>query len=333
MRRAYIGFSSPVGYSYKLQAEPTRNNLDSSPNPVLFGSMGLMTLFDELWFACESLCPQSMRGLPYVKYLDQHGPRMEFEQSEFDTEIERLEETLVEPRDFEAFNRPFGGLPEAWSDCVAGFEELATDNHTHGLAFHNLRLSGNPAQRQLLWDHWLLARIKDLGLNLVYNPLTADLAMRSPRDPSFDPFSTLRELEVTEQVLTLGSLYDITGPQGPYHPVIDQLREDELLTDFRQWAAQNRGRMDNKDLRTIQEDVDAKVREFTDKALRSYVKRENLASVGVQLVKGGVFDLIPGGSVISTVSDAMEQNKQAERDGWKAYIALTRRMMDDARNA
>jgi hypothetical protein len=64
VRRALIGFSSPVGYSYAFQAPRSANDGGSSPNPVLMGSMGLFTLYDELWFACESLCPRTMRALP-----------------------------------------------------------------------------------------------------------------------------------------------------------------------------------------------------------------------------------------------------------------------------
>lgn len=76
LRRALVGFSSPVGYSYEYPAEKTPNDERSSPNPVLMGATGLFVLYDEIWFACRSLCPQNMRSLSYVKFLDVERPEI-----------------------------------------------------------------------------------------------------------------------------------------------------------------------------------------------------------------------------------------------------------------
>ncbi len=70
VKRALVGTSTPIGYDYKNQAQKASSDLDDSPNPIIYGSMGLFIIYDEIWFACESLCPQSMRHLPYVKFLD-----------------------------------------------------------------------------------------------------------------------------------------------------------------------------------------------------------------------------------------------------------------------
>ena len=49
-RIAYIGLSYPLLYDYKNQAEMTENDVTDSPNPIIESPLGLMILYDELWF-------------------------------------------------------------------------------------------------------------------------------------------------------------------------------------------------------------------------------------------------------------------------------------------
>ena len=55
-RIAYIGLSYPLLYDYQHQAEMTENDVADSPNPIIESPLGLMILYDELWFLCESIC-------------------------------------------------------------------------------------------------------------------------------------------------------------------------------------------------------------------------------------------------------------------------------------
>lgn len=68
---AYIGLSGPTNYDYINTASPTRNDISSSPNPILENAFGLAIFYDEIWFLCESLCPNSLRGHPRIKYIDE----------------------------------------------------------------------------------------------------------------------------------------------------------------------------------------------------------------------------------------------------------------------
>jgi hypothetical protein len=69
MRRAFVGLSAPLFYDYRYPA--MNANGEEEPNPILDSPFGLFLLFDEIWFLSRSLCPQSMRGLPYVKFLEE----------------------------------------------------------------------------------------------------------------------------------------------------------------------------------------------------------------------------------------------------------------------
>lgn len=63
-RIGYIGLSSPIAFDYSNQASRTSNDTTtySSPNPIYMGGLGMLLLYDELWFLCESLCPENMRN-------------------------------------------------------------------------------------------------------------------------------------------------------------------------------------------------------------------------------------------------------------------------------
>ena len=72
-RHAYVGLSGPLLYDYEVQAERGPADLVSSPNPILDSPFGLLLLYDDIWFLTRSLCPQNMRELPYVHFLDEEA--------------------------------------------------------------------------------------------------------------------------------------------------------------------------------------------------------------------------------------------------------------------
>jgi hypothetical protein len=73
MRIAYVGLSGPLFYDYGHLATPGPADMQSSPNPILDSPYGLLLLFDELWFLTRSVCPENMRELDYVRFLDEAG--------------------------------------------------------------------------------------------------------------------------------------------------------------------------------------------------------------------------------------------------------------------
>ena len=78
-RTAYIGISYPLLYDYEHQANKGPNDLSDSPNPIIESPLGLMIFYDEILFLCKSVCPNNMRNLPYVKFVDELYPDFYFE--------------------------------------------------------------------------------------------------------------------------------------------------------------------------------------------------------------------------------------------------------------
>ena len=73
-RTAYIGISYPLLYDYRYQADKSPNDLLDSPNPIIESPLGLMIFYDEILFLCRSVCPNNMRNLPYVRFVDELFP-------------------------------------------------------------------------------------------------------------------------------------------------------------------------------------------------------------------------------------------------------------------
>lgn len=280
-RRAFVGFSSPVGYSYAHPASKTRSDQNSSPNPVLMGAMGLFVLYDEIWFACESLCPEVMRKLPYVYFLDVKRPRL-FMKS--DVALNSLDDAQ------------FPGEADLNDLFPGGYEEMPNffgpdgkvDNHTHELDLRTASFGGNPGRRQLAFDTWLLSQSEDLDMELVLNPITAKIAFGGESGQRPIRPDSYQELRLAEAIVSLRNLYDLTGPTGPYHDCIESIRSDGLVRDFRRWLAGERNRLSNQQLSELQIEVDAKVLDLQINALGAYADRYSIKNVGVDLVKSAL---------------------------------------------
>lgn len=281
-RRALVGFSSPIGYGYEHHAPTTKHDLQSSPNPFLLGSMGLFLLYDEIWFACESLCPANMRKLPYVNFLDQ----------QFENNVEIANEIAEANNWVQFFRTPNinDAFPSGYGETERIFGEgLKIDNHTHGLAFLDAKLNGNPGIDQLAIDLWLLRRFPELNLELVLNPLTAQAAIEPGEDNSeIFPESRFRQVGITNRLIKLRGFEDINSPEGPYNEGVEKLRSDQTISDFRRWIARETDRWDNWSEEQIEAEVDDKVRDLTETALRGYESRFRLSQVAIDLVKGAI---------------------------------------------
>ena len=62
---AYVGKAVPVGWDY------AREDTVGIPNPVLESVLGLLLCYDEIWFPSREFCPEDMRDLSYIKFIDE----------------------------------------------------------------------------------------------------------------------------------------------------------------------------------------------------------------------------------------------------------------------
>jgi hypothetical protein len=178
MRIAYAGLSTPVAYDYQHTADKAPADRISSPNPILFGATGMMLLFDEIWFISKSMCPQSMRALNFVRFLDEDGG---LTKDNFASFIEGLSEQ----RQF--FPHSLDGAftdKEGFKKIQSGFlnsHDFRWDNHTHKLEILGQDLYANSgSQFTLELDRRVRKLLSAEPVEQVYNPfwyqdLTAEI--------------------------------------------------------------------------------------------------------------------------------------------------------------
>lgn len=314
MNRAYIGFSTPVAYDYKNETKPKLDEETSSPNPVLVGITGLLVLFDEIWFACRSICPASMRELPYVKFVSE-------EYKDFIIDVDRASDIAaeaqeeinydsVDPEGFEGFIGKYYGSNDA------------VDNHTHGISWLGSKVFGSANYKNLILDLVTLDQLDQLDLSFSHslNTLTRKLifpqGLEWLRNDSDD-----KAVGVVDRALTISSIYDLTGPGGPYHPVMEELRNHNFISSFREWVHGQTSSLHNQSIEDIVEELNAVTREFEQRSLHSAIGKNGLRDVSITLLKGMFLDAIPGSGSVKNTLDIIEQKRHEERRKTYAYLA------------
>lgn len=298
MPRAFIGFSTPIGYDYRNTAERCANDLRSSPNPILFGATGLILLFDELWFACESLCPQNMRKLPFIRFADR----------ESGLAVDRaaiMESFQPDPEDrigLDAiFDAPYGDGMKRY------YGGVGPDNHSHGLEVFGGQFGGNPSPDNLHVDLWLIDRLHEHRLTPALNGLSGRFMFGGGFGYIGDPArKAALQVAIAERLFTTNSIYDIAGVEGPWHPVLEELRDSDHLTSFRAWLDEAPGRFDNYDAAQIAEALDHEISEFNRGALDRHVDSSKLKHTVVEIAGGALMDLVPGSNTVRNVLDILK---------------------------
>lgn len=321
MRRAFIGFSSPVGYDTQISTTKTRNDrYPDTCTPMVFGTTGLLILYDEIFFACESLCPENMRALPYVKFLDQEYPSTDLLNQSFHADVELAYKSF--PEDL-AFQNAGLSSAEHQDFCETHYGGYFAD-HQNGLAFMGTEVLPKPGVLQCIIDAWIINRYKELDLAIVINPLTARNYFQSQADAGTTVEATLRKLEISEKLITLKNVVDFRGPNGPYHPVIEELRADSDIRYFRQWLNDSCKQWHNREVSEIVNCVDAIIDEFVAKRLANDVS-PSLVKLVVSVAKGLVVEQIEWLGLIAGIADEVRQYQTKRQNkneyGWQAFIA------------
>lgn len=275
MRIAYYGLSSPVFYDYSVTHEKSKNDVVSSPNTILDSGFGSIILFDEIWFFCKSLCPFNMRNLPFVKFLDDEVKAHSiFNLKElFKLELEKKEKELsnidTRIKDLSKhFNSLRSNIGINWEDKV--------DNHTHSLSVDGAEFAANSFKYEnIIFDILTVDMIKQqkkINVELITNSFTQNWLSND--------VSILKQGKITE-VLLFENIPAFLSKDGPYHPEIESLRNNNYLKYYRKWITSN-PYPDKKDIKDIKNAVENEIKKESEKA---YMKRLNPSAPITSLIK------------------------------------------------
>ncbi len=252
-RIAYIGLSYPLFYDYENQAKSADNDLISSPNPIIESPLGLMILYDELWFLCESLCPNNMRNLPYVKFVDKEIVGLNFEGVD-----KFIDENIVAYKDTGEF------YSDIWHEKREEIKFGMLDMHTHSLNICGINTNANCGLKQdLLFDAYVVQMLQfkvDKSIELVTNSML-NLA---------DGKIANKESELVEKII-IPNVPNYLSEEGPYHEAIEELRNDSFLVDFRKWIIEEREQIKIKECNEIKNEVNNAIQQKKEELFNKYI--------------------------------------------------------------
>jgi hypothetical protein len=234
----YVGLSGPTYYDYKNCAQTSYNDASSSPNPILENAFGLAVFYDEIWFLCESLCPQSLRGHPNVRYVDRH-----FQGDQHSALRDQIKSILNNevpeelPSDEEATRQNFAQYAEGLVKAGVNWgAKGALDNHTHGLEILGAHTNANSNRIEYLHQDLKIAGLlrKHTELDVSLNTFGQNLYKvlhPSQHDPALE---VAKRAQLGTYIINarIDNLIDIGGPDAK---IFEKIYENAFVTDFRKF--------------------------------------------------------------------------------------------------
>lgn len=305
-RIGYIGLSSPIFYDYATTATRAPSDIHSSPNPILEGAFGSMLLYDELWFLCRSLCPENMRQLSYVKFLDEIGL------------VKDIAFNVVPPPEAvfskDALAR-YSNSSSRYSEMVRKsrfYWDHRVDNHTHTLDVCGFRLNGNSWNARAAVIDLMVVELIEHEVELITNSFTAALFQNE--------VSERNRIEIAQQ-LVLDTVPQFLSETGPYHPCLEEVRDSNYLHDFRRWMRREFSTAGERELAEIKDEIDTKIADSKrDVFLKHLDRRGTYATLAHSLLGIGADSLIPGISNIKGLAGLYTAERKKESIRWQGFL-------------
>ena len=311
VRIAYAGLSAPLFYDYGFRAEPGPADTASSPNPILDSPFGALLLYDEIWFLTRSLCPQNMRHLPYVRFLDEAGMLPDLTTLDV-TELERL---MRDTPGLEAQFARVGALFSEYHGVLAAMGinwGPAPDNHTHTLRIGGFETSANSASlHSVLTDVAILGELGRPDIELLANSYSQAWIEEIHPEVRGAPLI---------QVLVIDRIPNALTPEGPYDPSLEEVRTNPYLRDFRSWVTKT-ATTEPGEAAEIKHEVervlDTTLRELIDD---KYGHGRAFFHIAKTLT-GSAADLVtPGASTAAALLHDLRQARTAGKRRWQGFL-------------
>lgn len=307
-RIAYIGLSYPSLFDYRHQAKNTRNDIFDSPNPIIDSPLGLMILYDELWFLCESICPNNMRNLPYVKFVDVLFPNLWFQGALDFLQYNETKDLYINKLSYD----------EILKRMNIKFSR-GLDTHSHSLQVGNITVTSKGSIDNYCFDLNILSALQNLTHEDVEMVSNSNLCLCGIESASSIP-------ELTEKLI-ITDIPNYLSIDGPYHECIEELRHNNYLSDFRKWIVSKHINIQHNEISDICNDVIQNIKEMQKNVFKKHLEDNScfsfFKSTGKIIIStiGGFVH--PAVSVISAIHDIKDNSKKfnnAKSARWQGFI-------------
>lgn len=309
MRKAFIGLSTPIGFDYNNSASKAPADTSSSPNPVLDSPFGLMLLFDELVFLTRSLCPENMRNLPYVSFLDEQGNLPNISEDE----IKAIWDAAWSYESNHSMQRvPFNEAVEN----VGVTEGMNVDNHSHGLQIGPIRQQANASLTNFAIDQFVCSKLSDKNIELVAN---------SRIQPTLEFSGVPSETIQLAELLVLNNIPNYLSKNGPYHPVIDEVRENKYLVDFRKWISDFPKMTSQAEVREMKKEVEQALQDAQDQLFLKHLEpARHFKSVGKAMLGDAIGIAFPLAGTVTALAEAGVDLASSKNQRWQGFLVGAR---------
>ncbi len=319
-RIAFVGLSTPLFYDYRNQASKASSDLSDSPNPILDSPFGLLLLFDEIWFLCRSLCPENMRDIPYVKFLDEREklPCLKEIEDKANQFLNTIGENKIFSKRYEKYYDSFNIYKDT-TKRVGIYWDAAPDNHTHTLKIGDINVSANSVRLEnLIFDIELVNSMGEKNVELITNSFSQRFLEEGN--------SPILKAKLTE-LLVISNIPNYLTPKGPYHPCVEECRSNQYLKDFRKWISSQPINPDANELKDIKEEVESTIQESQDKIFLKYLDRKTqYFSLGKKLVYSTTNTIAPGFSIAASAIEELSNFFEKGERRWQGFLVSTRHL-------
>ena len=329
-RIAYIGLSYPLLYDYKNQARHFSRNSSDFPNPIIENPVGLMILYDEIWFLCENVCPSNMKRLPYVKFVDKEYPDIPFEQlnRKADEDRQLFIDKKVKENQYPAIlfeNKYIHKVP--FEDITKSFNidnNYIVDNHTHAIRLGTASVTGNATDWNFAFDLYIFEELqkreRTSAIELVSNRF---FCVNTDE-------SVYARISLVEQLI-ISNIPNYLSVNGPYHPCMDELRENRFLSEFRKWVAEEHSNIQRNEIKELCGQTERAIQDAQEEIFLKYLHENSgfrtSLSVGKTIIVTGLGFACPFVSVADAVVSAgkdFQTYSDAKKHQWQGYILESR---------
>lgn len=323
-RKAFIGLSYPLWYDYAETRHLKGQKDQQYPNPVIESPIGLLILYDELWFLSRALCPINMRNLPYVCFVDEKYPEFDFD---------RLVEIAEQEYSNISFTRTYD-LSQVRSLLVNGGQRL--DSHSRSLLLGKTTVFPTTNERSILVDYYVVEALRNTygeDLEFITNSLTTNLESNNGTATS----------EFVNQLI-IRDIPNYLTNLGPYHECFEELRESDYLRDFRRWVIDEHTHIQKAEIDDMCDSINRTISEFEDTQVLRLFQKGKPASLfksiartvfvtGIGFVKTGnalVDTSITGVTLADSglsIIDSVKTGLSMKKDRWQGFVIESRQVV------
>lgn len=314
-RIAYLGLSYPIRFDTTIN---TKSWMGYSPLlgktfPIIESPWGLMLLYDELWFLCKDVCPHNMRECSFVKYVTDLFPNIDYQKL-----YDAAKNMTNKPQNvYDSMDDHFRAF------CQKTVYHTVTTWSTQDCQVGNLRVGAGSFPDNFLFDLLTKAKIENLSgkrIELIANG-----------NINYEGYIAKEGIFELSKELILNGIPNYLTHYGPYHPVIDELRESKYLTDYRTWICDYHSHLQNTEIDEVKQAVEHELKSIQDRILLRYMEDHSKKTFYTTTAKTVVNTTIGAVSipysVVAAVNDIATDRKEmleAQNDRWAAFVVESR---------